>query len=135
MVIALIDRDLLIAVLSGLLTAIAGIHLLLAFGWRRGTLAWGSYHPRRLPTDLRRRSLGFGLLLLASALLLPEVAGLEGLGVMPVDSRQATGFVLTSFLGVAGLYIISRNNVWERFLFGPILMLGSITAGLLTFRV
>ena len=94
---------------------------------------WGSYHPRRLPTQLRQRSLGFGILLLISALLLLEAVSFEGIGAISDRWDQPIGFVLTSFLGVAGLYVIFRNNAWERFMFGPILLLAAIAAGLLTF--
>ena len=111
----------------------AVVHFLLAFGLRRGDLVWAGRYSRRLPPDLRRRSLGFGVLLLVSSWLLAELAGFKGLNTIPEKWYQSVGFVITVFFAVTGLYAISRGGRWERRLFGPVLLSAAILAGLLTF--
>lgn len=128
-----IDIEQLSVVVAGLLILMAVVHFLLAFGLRRGDLVWAGRHSRRLPPDLRRRSLGFGVLLLVSSWLLAELAGFKGLNTIPEKWYQSVGFVITVFFAVTGLYAISRGGRWERRLFGPVLLSAAILAGLLTF--
>ena len=129
-----IDIEQLSVVLSGLLILVAAVHFLLAFGVRRGELVWGGrYFHGRLPPDLRRRSLGLGILLLVSSWLLLELAGFRGLNTIPERWYRSAGLVLTVFLGMTGLYSIFRGSRWERYLFGPVLLSASVLAGLLTF--
>jgi hypothetical protein len=130
MVVSWIDIDQLAA---GLLILVAAIHLVMAFGLRAGLLVWGGYYPRRLPPELRRRSLGFGVLLLLASWLLAELAGLEGLDTVPDRWDRSVGLVLMAFLGVTGLYTVARDNGWERYLFGPILIFAASVAGLFVF--
>ena len=129
-----IDIEQLSVVASGLLILVAAVHFLLAFGVRRGELVWGGrYFHGRLPPGLRRRSLGFGILLLVSSWLLLELAGFKGLNTIPERWYRSAGLVLTVFLAVTGLYAVLRGSRWERYLFGPILLTASVLAGLLTF--
>ncbi len=128
-----ISIEQLAVVLSGLLILVAAVHFLVAFGLRRGDLVWAGRYSRRLPPDLRRRSLGFGILLLMSSWLLLELAGFRGLNTIPERWYRSAGLVLTVFLGVTGLYSIFRGSRWERYLFGPVLISASVLAGLLTF--
>ena len=133
MVLSRIDIDQLAVVAAGLLIAVAAVHLVMAFGLRRGFLVWGGYYPGRLPPELRRRSLGFGVLLLLASWVLAELAELERLDTFPDRWDQSVGFVLAAFLGVTGLYTVARDSGWERYLFGPILVFAATLAGLLAF--
>lgn len=128
-----IDIEQLSAVVSGLLILMAAVHFLLAFGLRRGELVWAGRYSRRLPPELRRLSLGFGILLLVSSWLLAELAEFKGLNTIPEKWYQSVGFVITVFFVVTGLYAISRGSKWERYLFGPVLLIAGMLAGLLTF--
>ena len=115
MVVSWIDIDQLAVVIAGLLILVAAVHFVMAFGLRGGLLVWSGDYPRRLPPELRRRSLGFGLLLLLASWLLAELAGLD---TVPDRWDRSVGLVLIAFLGVTGLYTVARNNRWERYLFG-----------------
>ena len=129
-----INIEQLSVVASGLLIVVAAVHFLLGFGVRQGELVWGGrYFHGRLPPDLRRRSLGFGILLLVSSWLLLELAGFRGLNTIPERWYRSAGLVLTVLLGVTGLYSIFRGSRWERYLFGPVLLSASLLAALLTF--
>ncbi len=130
MVVSWIDIDQLAVVAAGLLILVAAVHFVMAFGLRGGLLVWSGDYPRRLPPELRRRSLGFGLLLLLASWLLAELAGLD---TVPDRWDRSVGLVLIAFLGVTGLYTVARDNRWERYLFGPILIFAASVTGLLAF--
>lgn len=66
-VVSWIDIGQLAVVAAGLLILVAAVHFVMAFGLRGDLLVWGGYYPRRLPPELKRRSLGFGLLLLLAS--------------------------------------------------------------------
>jgi hypothetical protein len=118
---------------SGLLVWMATVHLPLAFGVRRGELVWSGRYSRRMPPDLRRRSLAYGLLLVYSAWVIAAMGGVVGLSPITDAWLRSAGWVVTVFLGVAALYSLLRGSLWERFLLGPMALYGSVVAGWLTF--
>jgi hypothetical protein len=121
-----------LATMSGaLLVWIATVHLVLASGVRRGELVWSGRHPRLLPRGLRWRSILYALALVASAWLLAALAGVIG----PDVSRwsRSIGFVLTVFLGLAGLASLLKGSRWERILFAPFTLFGAALACWLAF--
>ena len=123
------DTDVVVRVVAGLVAVVALIHLSLAFGLRRGELVWGGYHPRRLPPDLRRRSLWYGLLLLISSWLVLGLGGLVDLDLIPPAWHRSVGWVVMALLGLMGLYTIRKGPAWERFGFGPIVVVAAALAG------
>ncbi len=115
------------------LTLIALVYALMGFGWRRGEFVWKGRHPRRLPGHLRRRSLLYALLLVATAFVIVTTGGLIEVAWIPASWAVSTGFVVTAFLGLVGLVSLFRGGPWERFLFAPLVLASAGVVGLLTF--
>lgn len=120
-------------VLTGILTVMALIYLLMAFGLRRGDMVWSGRYPRRLPPELRRRSLIYAVLLVVSAGLLLAIAGVMEIEVIASQWMTSIGFVVTAFLGLSGLVSLANGSAWERFLFAPVLLAAAALSGLITF--
>ena len=118
---------------SGTIAWVALVYFVMAFGVRRGELVWTGRHPRRLPGPLRRRSLMYGLLLLLTAVVISILAGVINTDLIPDRWTVPAGFVVTVFLGIAGLVSLARGSRWERFLFAPIILLTAALIGYLTF--
>lgn len=116
---------------SALLGWVALVHLLMASGLRLGELVWSGQQPRLLEPALRVRSLLFGLGVTASAIVLAFVTGVLESPIPPRLDRSVT-FTVSAFLGASFLYCIFAGSRWERMLFAPILVLGSLLAGWLT---
>jgi hypothetical protein len=53
----------------------------------------------------------------------------------PIPARwdRSATFAVTAFLGVSLLYCLFAGSRWERMLFAPVLFLGALLAGWLTF--
>ena len=118
---------------SGTVAWVALVYLVMAFGVRRGELVWTGRHPRRLPGPLRRRSLFYALLLLVTAVVISILSGAINTGLIPDRWTVPAGFVVTVFLGIAGLVSVSRGSKWERVLFAPIILLTAALIGYMTF--
>ena len=117
---------------AGLLLWVATVHLVMASGVRRGELVWSGRYPRLLPTGLRWRSLFYAVALILSGWLLVTLAG--PVGVASLERwMQSIGFVVTVFLGIAGLVSLLKGSRWERLLFAPFLLFGAGLACWLTF--
>lgn len=119
-------------VMASLVVAVSLVHLSLAFGLRRGELVWGGFYPRRLPPELRRRSLGYGAFLILAAWLLLGVAGVVDIYLIPPAWHLSVGWVVTALLGLMGILTIRGGPAWERYLFGPIVVATALLAGWLT---
>ena len=104
----------------------------MAFGVRHGELVWTG-DLRVLPPDLRRRSLGYAILLVLSAWLLAAFGGLIDIAPVRSDWLRSAGWSVMVFLGVAGLYSLWKGSTWERRMFGPFLLFGGGFAAWLTF--
>lgn len=117
---------------SLLLGWVALVHLLMASGLRLGELVWSGQQPRLLEPGLRVRSLLFGLGVVASALVLLYSTGVLDSPIPQRWDRSAT-FAASAFLGVGFLYCLFAGSRWERMLFAPVLLLGALLAGWLTF--
>lgn len=117
---------------AGLLGWVALVHLLLAAGMRRGELVWSGQRIRRLDPALRWRSFLFAVAITGSAAVLAFATGLLE-SPIPDQWMQSATFVAMSFLGVSFLYCLFAGSSWERMLFSPILLLGTVLAGWLTF--
>lgn len=117
---------------SLLLGWVALVHLLMASGLRLGELVWSGQQPRLLEPGLRVRSLLFGLGVVASALVLLYSTGVLESPIPERWDRSAT-FTASAFLGVGFLYCLFAGSRWERMLFAPVLLLGALLAGWLTF--
>lgn len=117
---------------AALLGWVALVHLLLASGVRLGELVWSGQQPRLLDPGLRVRSFLFGIGVAGSAIVLIFVTGILDSPIPARWDRSAT-FVVSAFLGVSFLYCVFAGSRWERMLFAPILLLGSLLAGWLTF--
>jgi len=117
---------------SLLLGWVALVHLLMASGLRLGELVWSGQQPRLLEPGLRVRSLLFGLGVVASALVLLYSTGVLDSPIPARWERSAT-FAASAFLGVGFLYCLFAGSRWERMLFAPVLLLGALLAGWLTF--
>lgn len=117
---------------AALLSWVALVHVLLASGVRLGELVWSGKQPRLLDPELRLRSLLFALLLLTSAWVLTMATGVLT-SVIPGRWMQSATFAVTAFLSVGLLYSLFRGSTWERMLFAPIMAMGALLAGWLTF--
>lgn len=115
-----------------LLGWVALVHLLMASGLRLGELVWAGQQPRLLEPGLRVRSFLFGIGVAASGLVLLFATGVLDSPIPPRWDRSAT-FAVSAFLGVGFLYCLFAGSRWERMLFAPVLLLGSLLAGWLTF--
>lgn len=118
---------------AGLLTWVAIVHLVMAFGTRRGELVWSGVYPRLLTPPFRWRSLFYAIFLLLSAWILLAFSGVVTVAPVPDDWIRSGGWVVTVFLAVAATYSIIKGSKWERLLFGPITLFGALLAGWLTF--
>lgn len=127
------EVDQLALVAASLLVWVAVVHAVLAFGVRRGELAWGGRYPRLLPPPNRIGSAFYALGLVVSAAVLAEMAGLTGIADLSVGVMRAAGWVVTVFLGVTALFGLFKGGRWERLLFAPIGIIGALLAGRLTF--
>ena len=120
-------------VATGLLVWVAIVHFVLAFGVRRGELAWGGRYPRLLPTPHRWGSALYALGLVLSAVMLAELAGLVDLIAVSSGVMKASGWVVTVFLGVTAMFNLFQGSRWERMLFAPIGIIGAVLVGWFTF--
>ena len=118
---------------SGTIAWVALVYLVMAFGVRRGELVWAGRHPRRLPSPLRRRSLLYALLLLVTSVVISILTGVINTGLIPDRWTVPAGFVVTVFLGIAGLVSLTRGSRWERALFAPIILFTAALIGYMTF--
>lgn len=127
------DTEILTLASAALLVWVALVHLVMAFGVRMGELVWGGRYPRLLPPQLRRRSLGYAILLLVSAWVLAALGGV--VDFWPVSERwqRSVAWVVAAFLALAGIASLLRGSRWERMLFAPITLLGAALAGWFTF--
>jgi hypothetical protein len=129
----LVDTEPLSLFAAGLLFWVAIVHLVMAFGVRRGELVWSGRYPRLLTPPFRWRSLFYAVFLLFAAWVLAAFGGVIDMAPVPDDWIRSAGWVVTVFLGIAALYSLFRGSKWERLLFGPITLFGAILAGFLTF--
>lgn len=120
-------------VATALMVWVAIVYSVLAFGLRRGELAWGGRYPRLLPSAHRWGSAFYALGLVLSALILAELAGLVHLIDTADGVMRAAGWVVMVFLGVTALFSLFKGSRWERMLFGPIGIIGALLAGWYTF--
>ena len=127
------DTESLALLSAGLLVWIAIVHLVMAFGVRRGELVWSGQYPRLLTPPFRWRSLVYAVALLFSAWVLLAFGGVVDLSPVPEGWLRSAGWVVTVFLGIGALYSIWKGSKWERILFGPMMLFGSVLAGWLTF--
>jgi hypothetical protein len=118
---------------ASLLTWVALVHLVMALGVRRGELVWSGRYPRLLVPSLRRRSLGYAVLLVVSAWILAVYGGAVESSPIPDSWLRPAGWAVTALLSVAVVYAIFKGSRWERALFLPITLFGAILAGWLTF--
>jgi hypothetical protein len=116
-----------------LLAGVALVHIVLAFGVRKGEMAWGGRYPRLLPGPHRIGSAFYALGLVLSGLILAQLAGLIDLVDIPGGVMEATGWVVTVFLGVTALFSLFKGSRWERMMFGPIGIIGAALVGWYTF--
>ena len=130
---ALVDTESLALIASALLIWVAIVHLVMVFGTRRGELVWSGMYPRLLPPQFRWRSLFYAVFLVFSAWVLAAFGGVVDIAPVPDDWLRSAGWVVTVFLGIAGIYSVAKGTRWERLLFGPITLFGAILAGWLTF--
>jgi hypothetical protein len=127
------ELDQLALVTAGLLVWVAVVHSVLAFGLRRGDLAWGGRYPRLLPSPHRWGSALYALGLFVSAVILAELAGLIDLVALSAGVMKASGWVVMVFLGVTAAFSLFKGSRWERMLFAPIGIIGAVLAGWFTF--
>jgi hypothetical protein len=114
---------------AALFAWMALVHLLMAFGVRRGELVWSGRYPRRLPPHLRRRSLGYAVFLLLAGWVVAAYAGAVDPAPLPDTWMRSATFVAGSFLAFGALHSLVQGSRWERFLFLPITLYGAILAG------
>jgi hypothetical protein len=117
---------------AGMLTWVAVIYLMMASGVRLGELVWSGRQPRLLEPALRVRSVLYAVGLIASALVIAFATGLLSSPIPDRWSQSAT-FAASAFLAFGALYSLIAGSRWERMLFAPILLLGALFAGWLTF--
>lgn len=125
--------DIAILATAALLSWVALVYFVVAFGVRLGELVWAGRQPRLLDPGLRARSLGYGVLLLVSGWVLAVATGVISSSPIPDRWMRSATFSVAAFLGVAFLFSLSRGSRWERMLFAPILFLGAAMAAWLTF--
>jgi hypothetical protein len=118
---------------AALLGWVALVHLVMAVGVRRGELVWSGRHPRLLPPPLRRQSFYYASLLLVSAWVIAAIGGAVGLAPVPEPWLRSAGWAVSVFLGIAAFVSLARGSTWERFLFTPIAVLGTLLAAYITF--
>lgn len=129
----LLELDQLALLAAALMVWVAVVYTVLAFGVRRGELAWGGRYPRLLPTPHRWGSVFYALGLVLSALILAQLAGLITLIDLRTGVMRAAGWVVMVFLGITALFSMLKGSRWERMLFGPIGIIGATIAGWYTF--
>lgn len=117
---------------ASMIVWVAAIYLMMASGVRLGELVWSGRQPRLLDPALRVRSFIFGLGLVASAAVIVFATGLID-SPIPERFTQSATFATSAFLGISCLYCLIAGSTWERMLFAPILALGAMFAGWLTF--
>jgi hypothetical protein len=78
-------------------------------------------------------SLFYAFSLLISAWVIIAFGGAVDLAPVPDLWLRSAGWVVLVYLGVAAAYSILRGSRWERLLFAPIIGLGALLAGYLTF--
>ncbi len=128
-----LDLETITLITAVFLLWVALIHVLVASGLRIGELVWSGQQPRLLRPALRVRSVVYAVLLILSALVLAMASGLIEWNPIPDAWMRSSTFVVTAFLGVGAIYSIFWGSTWERMLFAPILVLGAVVAGWLTF--
>ena len=112
---------------------VALVYLGMGLGLRHGELVWAGDHVGRLPTEQRWWSVFYGVALLASALVLLDLAGVVEVEFVEQHWIVAEGFVATCLLGLATLVALVKGTTWERMFFAPITFLGAGVAYWLTF--
>lgn len=117
---------------AALLVWVALVHVVMAAGVRRGELLWSGQQPRLLAPELRVRSFLYALLLILSAWVLAMATGVVAEAI-PERWMPSATFAVTAFLSIGFLYSVWRGSTWERMLFAPIMLLGAMLAGWLTF--
>ena len=122
-----------VVLVAGLLAAIGVVYWIVAFGARIGEIVWAGRHVGRLPGEQRVLSFLYGLGLIASSVSLLELGGVTDLGLIKVEWQESAGVLVIGFLGVTALASILAGSRWERWLFGPIALLGAGLAWWLTF--
>lgn len=127
------ELDQLALVSIGLLVWVAIVYSVLAFGLRRGELAWGGRYPRLLPTAHRWGSALYAVGLVISAVVLAELAGLVDLVALSPGLMKALGWVVMVFLAITAMFSLFKGSRWERMLFAPIGIIGAVLAGWFTF--
>lgn len=120
-------------VVAPLLTLMAALYLALGFGLRYGELVWSGHHVGRLPAEQRWWSVAYGVLLLGSAAVILELAGVLSLGALEPSWLTSAGFATTTLLGVATIAAVVGGSKWERWLFSLVTLAGALLAGWLTF--
>ena len=126
------DSQSLATMAAGLLLWVATVHLVMASGVRRGELVWSGRYPRLLPNELRWRSLIYAVILIISGWLLTVLADVAEAAFL-IGWEQSIGFVVTVFLGIAGLVSLFKGSRWERLFFAPFTLFGASLACWLTF--
>jgi len=120
-------------VTAALLSWVAIVYFVMAFGVRSGDLVWTGYWPGRLPANLRWRSFLYGLGLVIAGYVLMVLTDVFESSIIPDRWMTSAGFVVTAFLGIAGLSSLAKGSRWERMFFMPITMLGAGLAAWATF--
>lgn len=118
---------------AGLLIWVALVHVVMAMGVRRGELVWSGRYPRLLAPPLRRRSLGYAVLLVLSAWIVGVYGGAIDRSPFPDTWMRPAGWAVTAFLSIAVIHAVIKGSRWERILFLPITLFGAMLAGWLTF--
>lgn len=78
-------------------------------------------------------SLFYGFSLLLSAWVITSYGGVVDLAPVPDLWLRSASWIVMVFLVVASGYSLLRGSKWERLLFAPIIGLGALLAGYLTF--
>jgi len=122
-----------VIVAGALLAWVALVHIVVGSGVRVGELVWAGRQPRLLQPSLRARSLAYAALLLLSAWVLAMAAGVVSFTPIPDRWMRSATFSVAAFLGIAFLFSVTRGSRWEQMLFAPIVLVGCLIAGWLTF--
>ena len=128
-----LSLDTIVIVAGALLAWVALVHVVVGSGVRVGELVWAGRQPRLLQPSLRARSLAYAALLLISAWVLAMAAGVVEVSPIPDRWMRSATFCVSAFLGTAFIFSITRGSRWERMLFAPIVLIGCLLAGWLTF--
>lgn len=118
---------------AALIAGVALVYFLVAFGVRRGELVWSGRYPRMLPPHLRRRSLGYAVLLVLAGWVVAAYGGAIDLSPVREEWMRSAGFVATVILAISAVHHLFKGSRWERLLFLPIVVFGALLAGWLTF--